>query len=103
MPNTEAIWAATIADAFTFLQTHAELKLPNLISLDLYLPKAEDGWQFLETVKQDKLYLFLPIVIFSHTDLAEDIKRSYDLGCSSYVTKPQVCDDWTNYFSTLYN
>ncbi|GAB2533633.1 hypothetical protein GCM10027085_25580 [Spirosoma aerophilum] len=103
MPNTEAVWAETITDAFTYLQTGSGLMLPNLILLDLYLPKPEDGWQFLETIKQNKLYLFLPIVIFSHSDSADDIKKSYDLGCASYVTKPRLGENWNSYFVTLYN
>lgn len=102
MPNTEAVWAANIDHAVDYLQTQTDQKLPDLILLDLYLPEREDGWQFLKVIKQHELYRLLPVVVFSYSDSDEDVKGSYDLGCSSYLVKSVDMQEWVNYFIVLH-
>lgn len=102
MPNTEVVWAANIDHAVDYLQTQTDQQLPDLILLDLYLPKREDGWQFLKAIKQHELYRLLPVVVFSHSDSNEDVKGSYDLGCSSYLVKSVDMQEWVNCFALLH-
>ena len=103
MPDTQAVWVNNSDQAVAYLQAQPELQLPNLILLDLYLPGRADGWRCLEAIKQSKLARLLPIVIFSQSDSKEDIKRSYDLGCSSYVVKSANPQQWSDYFTVLHN
>ncbi len=61
--------------------------LPNLILLDLNMPR-KDGRDVLVEIKQDPKLRRIPIVILTNSQAEEDIIRSYDLGVSGYITKP---------------
>lgn len=60
---------------------------PALIMLDLSMPK-KDGRVVLAEIKRDPDLRKIPIVVMTTSCAEEDICRSYDLGASSYVTKP---------------
>lgn len=62
---------------------------PDLILLDLYLPKI-DGNEALQAIKADSHLQRLPIVILTASKAEADIHRSYELGASSYLTKPMT-------------
>jgi two-component system, response regulator len=60
---------------------------PNLILLDLRLPKV-DGLEVLTTIKTTPALLRIPVVILTSSDAENDIARSYDHHANSYVVKP---------------
>jgi CheY-like chemotaxis protein len=60
---------------------------PGLILLDLNMPK-KDGREALAEIKSDPELRQIPIVILTTSKAEEDIFRSYDLGVSSFITKP---------------
>lgn len=60
---------------------------PNLILLDLNLPK-KDGREVLAEVKQNAELNSIPIIILTTSHSDEDILKSYKLHASCYVTKP---------------
>ena len=60
---------------------------PGLILLDLNMPK-KDGRQALREIKDDPNLRNIRIVVMTTSKAEEDILRTYDLGASSYVTKP---------------
>jgi len=60
---------------------------PGLILLDLNMPK-KDGRQALTEIKADPQLRNIRIVVMTTSKAEEDILRTYDLGASSYVTKP---------------
>lgn len=69
---------------------YADLKQyprPNLILLDLRLPKI-DGLEVLRTIKITPSLLRIPVVIFTSSDAEDDIARSYDYHANSYIVKP---------------
>ena len=66
---------------------YAEAKRPDLILLDLNLPR-KDGRQVLEEIKQDPGLKAIPVVILTSSKAEEDILRSYNLHANCYVTKP---------------
>ena len=70
-------------------QNKALAPRPDLILLDLYLPKI-DGNQALKAIKADPHLQRLPIVILTASKAEADIHRSYELGASSYLTKPMT-------------
>jgi CheY-like chemotaxis protein len=60
---------------------------PGLILLDLNMPK-KDGRQALSEIKDDPNLRTIRVVVMTTSKAEEDILRTYDLGASSYVTKP---------------
>lgn len=61
--------------------------LPGLILLDLNMPK-KDGREALKEIKEDTHLKHLPVVILTTSKAEEDILKTYDLGVSSFITKP---------------
>jgi CheY-like chemotaxis protein len=66
---------------------YAEAARPDLILLDLNLPKY-DGRQVLEQIKNDPELETIPVVVLTTSAAEEDILRSYKLHANAYVTKP---------------
>ncbi len=66
---------------------YAEAARPDLILLDLNLPKY-DGRQVLEQIKNDPDLAMIPVVVLTTSAAEEDILRSYKLHANAYVTKP---------------
>jgi chemotaxis family two-component system response regulator Rcp1 len=75
----------------------AKGRMPNLILLDLNLPKI-DGRQLLTLLKADPKFVRVPVVIFSTSNSLHDISESYRLGANAFAVKP---DDVDAYFSTV--
>ena len=61
--------------------------LPRFILLDLNMPK-KDGREVLKELKQHPLFKDIPVVIFSTTNNEQEMRRCYELGANSYITKP---------------
>ncbi|CAM5498448.1 Response regulator transcription factor OS=Streptomyces tendae OX=1932 GN=F3L20_21985 PE=4 SV=1 [Streptomyces tendae] len=72
---------------------HSEAPRPDLILLDLNLPKY-DGRQVLEQIKSDQDLSDIPVVVLTTSSAEEDILRSYRLHANAYVTKPVDLDQF---------
>ena len=68
-------------------QNNLSAKLPSFILLDLNMPK-KDGREVLKELKQNPLYKKIPVIIFSTTNNEQEMRRCYELGANSYITKP---------------
>jgi CheY-like chemotaxis protein len=66
---------------------HSDAARPDLILLDLNLPKM-DGREVLAEIKQDPDLRRIPVVVLTTSDAEQDIARSYDLHANCYITKP---------------
>jgi CheY-like chemotaxis protein len=66
---------------------HGEAHIPDLILLDLNLPK-KDGREVLAELKADAKLKSIPVVVLTTSEADEDIVKSYDLQASCYVSKP---------------
>jgi two-component system response regulator len=83
-------------EALEFLhkrQKYVNAMRPDLVILDLKLPK-KDGLSVLAAVKSDPDLKQIPVVIFSTSQLHQDIMRSYELGANCYVSKPGNLNDF---------
>jgi two-component system, chemotaxis family, response regulator Rcp1 len=72
---------------------YAAATRPHLVLLDLNLPR-KDGRSVLADMKSNPALRRIPVVIFSTSQAAKDIERSYELGANSYVSKPATLAEW---------
>lgn len=66
---------------------NTEHNQPRFILLDLNMPK-KDGREVLKELKQHPELKKIPVVIFSTTNNEQEMRRCYELGANSYITKP---------------
>jgi CheY-like chemotaxis protein len=77
---------------------------PGIILLDLNMPK-KDGREALAEIKADEELRRIPVVVLTTSKDEEDVLRTYDLGASSFITKPvtfaalvEVMANWRRYW-----
>ena len=65
----------------------------DLVLLDLRLPGV-GGHEVLAAVRasSDERVRRMPVVVLSHSEVVEDVLRSYDLGANSHIAKPHSLD-----------
>jgi len=77
-------------EAMAFLRqegAHAKAPRPDLILLDLNLPKM-DGREVLAHIKDDQSLKTIPTVILTTSEAEGDILKSYQLQANCYLSKP---------------
>lgn len=72
---------------------YAEAPRPDLILLDLNLPK-KDGRQVLCEIKEDPELKRIPVVILTTSRAEDDILRTYSLHANCYISKPVNLDQF---------
>jgi two-component system, chemotaxis family, response regulator Rcp1 len=83
-------------EAIAFLRRegrYAEAPSPDLILLDLNLPK-KDGREVLDEIKRDQGLRHIPVVVLTTSQAEKDILESYRLQAAAYVTKPVDLDQF---------
>jgi len=70
---------------------HALAPRPNIILLDLNLPKM-DGHEVLALIKEDASLKMIPTVILTTSEAEVDIVKSYQLQANCYLNKPVQLD-----------
>ena len=81
-------------EAMAFLTregTHADAPRPDLILLDLNLPRM-DGREVLALIKADERLRTIPTVILTTSESEADIVKSYQLQANCYLSKPVQLD-----------
>jgi chemotaxis family two-component system response regulator Rcp1 len=72
---------------------YANSVLPDLILLDLNLPK-KDGREVLAEIKADAHLMKIPVVILTTSAAEDDIARAYSAHANCYITKPVDLDQF---------
>jgi chemotaxis family two-component system response regulator Rcp1 len=77
-------------EAMAFLRKegkYSKVPRPDLILLDLNLPK-KDGREVLAEIKNDDELKRIPVVVLTVSSAEEDILKSYNLHANCFITKP---------------
>ena len=74
-------------EAIEYLRTCEVSALPQVVLLDLNLPKI-DGLGVLRAIRADERTRLVPVVILTSSVEEQDLVRGYGLGANSYVRKP---------------
>jgi chemotaxis family two-component system response regulator Rcp1 len=85
------VWVARDGEeAIDFLRqrgSHSDSPRPDLVLLDLNLPK-KDGRDVLEEVKSDPQLHRIPVIVLTTSSADRDVLLSYDLHANCYIKKP---------------
>jgi CheY-like chemotaxis protein len=77
-------------EAMQFLRRmngHKDAPRPDLVLLDLNLPK-KDGREVLNEIKTDEKLRAIPVVILTTSDAEDDVARAYQAYANCYIRKP---------------
>jgi Response regulators consisting of a CheY-like receiver domain and a winged-helix DNA-binding domain len=85
-------------DAMGYLykkEKYKHSKTPNLILLDLNLPK-KDGREVLKEIKTDPKLKLIPVIVLTNSNDDNDVFESYGHYANAYLTKPTDFDKFNN-------
>ena len=85
-------WVRDGRAALEYLHAREMARLPELVMLDLRLPKL-DGHQVRREMKSSKRLKMIPVVVLTTSTSDEDLKKAYSCHVNSYLTKPLNFDD----------
>jgi two-component system, chemotaxis family, response regulator Rcp1 len=74
-------------------EPYADKPTPDLIFLDLNLPK-KDGREVLIEIKRDDHLRRIPVVILTTSEAERDVSRAYELHANCYIKKPTDLDEY---------
>lgn len=94
--NAQLMQAAVESFGYQTVITHlgkeglelAEQYQPDLVLLDMRLPGAYSGWDFIDDVRHHDQLSQMPIIVVSVTVSAADKEQAIQLGCNEYLSKP---------------
>lgn len=89
-------------EACDYLYTgkNTNAKMPDLIILDLKLPKI-DGLELLKIIRSFDSTKFIPVVVLTSSIEQKDLTESYRYGANSYIRKPVNFDEFIELISNL--
>lgn len=64
----------------------AKEKTPNLILLDIILPK-KDGYEVLDDLKSDEKTKKIPVILLTNLESAENVQKAFEKGATTYLVK----------------
>ena len=79
---------------------YADAAVPDLILLDLNMPK-KDGREVLAEIKADENLRHIPVLVFTVSSADKDILEAYSLQASAYITKPIDFGDFLRVINSL--
>lgn len=73
--------------------------LPNLILLDLNLPR-KHGSEVLREMKEDRKLKLIPVIVFSTSNSPADVLKAYQFGATGYFVKPDTFEKLVQFIHT---
>jgi CheY-like chemotaxis protein len=74
-------------------ENYKNVQAPDLIILDINLPK-KDGMELLTEIREDDKLKDIPVVMLTSSKAEEDILKTYKLHANRYITKPVDFDNF---------
>jgi two-component system, chemotaxis family, response regulator Rcp1 len=81
---------------------YAQASRPDLIILDLNLPKKQ-GKEVLKEIKDDENLKTIPVVILTTSNVEEDLIETYQNNANCYITKPVDLDNFIKVVKIIEN
>ena len=81
---------------------NAETRLPNLIFLDLNMPR-KDGMECLKEIRSNHKLKDLTIAIYSTSGLEKDIEETFVRGANIYIKKPNDFEELKSILDKVIN
>lgn len=95
-----AIDGETAMDFLYHKGAYVDAPKPDLIILDLSLPK-KDGREVLEEIKSDDALRAIPVIVLSTSDYDKDIVSAYANQACCYIVKPLEFDEFVQAMKSL--
>lgn len=77
--------------------SYADMQLPDLIFLDLNMPRM-DGREVLSELQKDPKLRRIPVIVLTTSEGEEDILCAYEMNANCYITKPV---DWKQFIRVV--
>lgn len=95
--DIDASYCSSGAEALDRLRTH---DAPGLIITDLSMPDM-DGLELTETLKSDKAFSAIPVLMLSTSNDERDVRRFYEKAGNAYIRKPDSPDGYERVLSEI--
>ncbi len=82
-------------------ERHANRPFPDLICLDLHLPR-KSGLEVLAELKTDPKLKLVPVIVVSGTNDPREIREAYELHASCFIHKPSDLDKFLRFISVCF-
>jgi two-component system, chemotaxis family, response regulator Rcp1 len=79
---------------------HASAVMPDLMFLDLKMPK-KGGFEVLAEIKADDVLRRIPVIVLTTSDAPEDILKAYDLQASCFINKPADLNEFQHVMDSI--
>lgn len=91
---------AEAIELLSYRQNDGSGSLPNLVLLDLNLPRM-DGFDVLDAIESDLELGRLPVLVLTSSESTEDVRECYRRGANAYLTKPVAPDEFDELVRTI--
>ena len=75
-------------------------RLPDIILLDLNMPKM-NGIEFLQILKNNEVFKFIPTIILTTSNNERDVLECYKIGIAGYILKPLKYEEYRSKIRSL--
>lgn len=82
----------TIAEDAIEAFKHLQNKIPDIILLDVMMPKM-NGLQLLKEIRKDDKFKTIPVILLTAKGTDQDAKIGLETGANRYITKPFDFDE----------